>query len=172
MNKWEVVPKAEFNRVNQSEAQCWLAVLNMFGNQEIRNNYGITNRRKNSLLKLRKYMGETLTDQIPPLQHLHRALEELQLQDCPTTFTNNKNFLAVEPVPEIVNHIQSEYDEDTVIKTIITRLLDNNKDKIKTEYGLFGDVWNIDHLEMFEDPKCAECGADATKRCSKCKSEW
>lgn len=25
---------------------------------------------------------------------------------------------------------------------------------------------------MFEDPKCANCGEEATKRCSKCKGEW
>jgi len=53
-------------------------------------------------------MSENLTDQIPPLQHLHRALEELQLQECPAVFANNKNFLAVESEPEIVNHIKSE----------------------------------------------------------------
>jgi len=33
-------------------------------------------------------------------------------------------------------------------------------------------VWDLDKLEMFEDPKCANCGEDATKRCSKCKCEW
>lgn len=117
-------------------------------------------------------MSETLTDQIPPLQHLHRALEELQLQDCPAVWSNNKNFLTVEAFPEIQTHIKSEQKEEQVIRTLIGRLLDKNEQNIKSEQGLFGDVWNIDHLEMFEDPKCAECGADATKRCSKCKSEW
>lgn len=26
--------------------------------------------------------------------------------------------------------------------------------------------------EFMEDPKCAECGALATQRCSKCKQAW
>jgi len=78
-------------------------------------------------------MSETLTDQIPPLQHLHRALEELQLQDCPAVWSNNKNFLTVEAFPEIVHHIKSEYKEDEVIRTLIARLVDKDEKNIKSE---------------------------------------
>lgn len=84
-NKWEILSKNEFNRVNKTEAQLWLSVLNLFANEDIRKNYGITSKRKNSLMKLRRYLNESLTDQIPPLQHFHRAIEELSLTECPNS---------------------------------------------------------------------------------------
>lgn len=53
-NSWEVLKKNEFNKVNHFEAQCWLGIINLFADEDIRKNYGITNKRKNSLVKLRK----------------------------------------------------------------------------------------------------------------------
>jgi len=37
-NKWEILPKSEFNRVNKTEAQLWLSILNLFANEDIRKN--------------------------------------------------------------------------------------------------------------------------------------
>lgn len=36
------------------------------------------------------------------------------------------------------------------------------------------DTYNIDVLETLinEPPKCAFCGEEATKRCSRCQNEW
>ena len=38
---------------------------------------------------------------------------------------------------------------------------------------IVSEVYNIDNLDYFmDDPKCGNCGLDATNRCSQCKSEW
>ena len=44
---------------------------------------------------------------------------------------------------------------------------------MKKELEPINDFYNVDNMEYFmDDPKCANCGKDATQRCSRCKSEW
>ena len=49
-----------------------------------------------------------------------------------------------------------------------------NEKQHKNELKILGNVYNFDNLEQLlpDDPKCANCGKMATKRCSKCKLEW
>lgn len=43
------------------------------------------------------------------------------------------------------------------------------KKDMESLLNLYGsDVYD----EFLGDPKCAECGEEATQRCSKCKTEW
>lgn len=39
--------------------------------------------RKAALIRLRKYLNETVVDQIPPLAQLQRAVDELSLMETP-----------------------------------------------------------------------------------------
>lgn len=77
--KWQVVPKAEGNRVTKVEAQIWLAIYNMFLCQDSNRKYEVTSFRKQNLLRLRKYLNEQLLDQLPMLGGMLRALEEMAL---------------------------------------------------------------------------------------------
>ena len=40
--------------------------------------------------------------------------------------------------------------------------------------GRWADTYNFDVLESLisDPPKCAICGQEATKRCSRCQNEW
>jgi hypothetical protein len=51
----------------------------MFSSNESNRKYEITSFRKQNLLKLRKFLNETLIDQLPVLGGMVRALEEMQL---------------------------------------------------------------------------------------------
>ena len=136
--------------------------------QETSKKYEINDFRKRNLLRLKKYMNEVLFDQIPPLHDLFRALEELNLSNTNSTLTNNP--FIVEMVAEISRSL-----EKLNVKEIAQRHLNIyfKSADLKKEYEILSDAYNLDNVEYFmEDPSCAACGKEATKRCSKCKSEW
>lgn len=56
-----------------------MTIYNMFSSNESNRKYEITSFRKQNLLKLRKFLNETLIDQLPVLGGMVRALEEMQL---------------------------------------------------------------------------------------------
>ncbi len=48
-----------------------------------------------------------------------------------------------------------------------------NEKELREELEPVNDIYNLDNIEYFmDDPKCANCGKDATSRCMRCKSEW
>ncbi len=138
-------------------------------NPDVSKKYEITETRKNNLMRLRKYMNEMLYDQIPPLHDLHRSIEEMNFMN-PSSGISTNSFL-VEMVPKFTVYFQ-KLDYKAIAEKI-----KNNYFSDKTDYRkdmeYISDVFNMDNLEYFmDDPKCAECGNDATNRCSRCKSEW
>ncbi len=69
----------ETGRVSKNEAQAWLALHNIILNQEVLRIYEITDQRKNTLLRLLKYLNDVLIDQIPPLANLKLFLDRLTI---------------------------------------------------------------------------------------------
>ena len=60
--RWQVVKEADKSKLCKTEAQIWLSIYNMFLSQDSNRKYEITSFRKSNLLRLRKYMNETLLD--------------------------------------------------------------------------------------------------------------
>lgn len=71
----------------------------MFLSQDTNRKYEVTSFRKGNLLRLRKYLNETLIDQLPMLTNLLRSLEELSLMEVSAVPT--KNSFIVQQLPEI-----------------------------------------------------------------------
>ena len=61
----------------------------MFLSSDTNRKYEMTTYRKSNLLRLRKYMNETLLDQLPMLSNILRALEELSLMEVPSMASKN-----------------------------------------------------------------------------------
>lgn len=57
--------------------------------EECAKHYEINEFRKNNLLKLRKYLKDSLLDQIPVLVHLKKSLEQLSVMNVQSSFKNN-----------------------------------------------------------------------------------
>ena len=51
----------------------------MFMCREANRKYEVTTFRKQNLLRIRKYMNETLLDQLPMLSQMLRSLEEMSM---------------------------------------------------------------------------------------------
>ena len=61
-SKWIHVPENETQRLTKIEAQIWLTIYNIFLSSSAGRTYEITSFRKDTLLRLRKFMNEVLID--------------------------------------------------------------------------------------------------------------
>ena len=57
-----VIPAHDRGKLTKIEAQVWLTIYNMFMTNDSSRKYEMTNFRKQNLLRLRKYLNETLLD--------------------------------------------------------------------------------------------------------------
>ncbi len=171
-NKWVKISNLG-NKLAKIEAQIWICLFNLFMNQDNTKKYEITEFRKSNLLRLRKYMNDNLFDQIPPLQQMYRALEEMSLMNCNSSSSNNP--FIVEMVPVLYNNLNQGKKNETYYNETAQKILEINfrKSNKKRDMDLISEIYNFDNIEYFmDDPKCSNCGKDASNRCSKCKSEW
>ena len=82
-NEWsEVLPK-DLLVLTKVEAQPWIALFHLTACKVCRESYGLDEFRKAQLMRLRRYIHETLTDQLPILQDVARYLDELSILGVP-----------------------------------------------------------------------------------------
>ena len=139
---------------------------------ECSSKYDYTDYKKNQIIKLRAYINDVLIDQIPNLSTLQRFLEQLAISEPPAF----KADLIIEQVPEIYDKIMMKYKgkwREVAIKQLKGDLNPSEKD-IRNHAKRWAYTYNFDVLESLinEPPKCANCGDEATKRCSRCQNEW
>jgi predicted Zn-ribbon and HTH transcriptional regulator len=160
--------KSTGSKISKLEGQVWITLFNLFMNQDTNKKYEITDNRKNILMRLRKYLNETIFDQIPPLKQFYRALEELSLIEVKSIPSSNPFVVEMKP------YLTTAFD-NLDYKSIAEKILKENfKDETyKREINIISEIFGSNNLEYYmEDPKCSGCGKDATNRCSRCKSEW
>ena len=66
-NEWKQVVSSELLRVTQLEGQPWLALYSLTTSKTFRESYGLDEYRKSQLMKVRKYIHESILDQFPVL---------------------------------------------------------------------------------------------------------
>jgi len=171
-NKWDVIPPSEFNKVPRIEAQIWILIYNLLGSEYGRKSYAITGIRKDALLKLRKYLNEPLFDQLPVLQNLQRAFEEMAILTVQNQ-TENKMFI-VQPVPPFRDEIIKDKKWPKIAEKQKKEIFkeETPEQKIAEAKKLLGVYETTQFEEFLEPPKCGKCGKPAGQRCSRCKHEW
>ncbi len=169
--KWVRVEAHEQGKLCKLEAQIWLTIYNMFMTQASNSKYEITTHRKANLGRLRKFMNETLIDQLPMLTPLWRSLEEMQLM-ADNNVKQASSFV-VEVLPEIRASILNGKNWREIAHYQATHFYSAENANNKEDMERMMKLYSSDVFEDFmEDPKCAECGKVATQRCSKCKNAW
>lgn len=98
-------------------------------------------------------------------------MEELNLTQTSNVSTKPA-LVVVEEEPHFRIALEGDKNFVAMKEQILDHFSNDNPEQIKKEMELFSDVWDIDKLEMLETPKCGNCGAIASQRCSKCKTEW
>ncbi|MCQ2817804.1 MAG: zinc finger MYND domain-containing protein [archaeon] len=172
-NNWSIFENLN-NKLPKLEAQVWITIYNLFMVQENSKKYEINQYRQSQLLRLRKYFSDKLYDQIPQMTNFYRSLEEMALMSFNNVLTVNP--FVVEMIPILSNSdifkISPEKCKE-IGQKIVNKYFKITQEQLKREMEPVSEVYSLDNMEYFmDDPKCANCGKDATNRCSRCKSEW
>ena len=80
---WVDVAPERLLDVTKLEAQAWLALYWLTLHPEVRKRYGFDAYRKQTLLRARRFINDTLLDQIPVLADLQRFMDELAIVNAP-----------------------------------------------------------------------------------------
>lgn len=116
-------------------------------------------------------MNEVLLDQIPPLAHMLRSLEELSIMNVPTHLSTNP--FVVEQVPIIATQISHNKDWKEMAEDHHVRLCQSMDESERNQMQRLADLYTNNNVEgLLEGFKCKKCEKAAYKRCSKCKSVW
>lgn len=70
--KWESVKPIDLLRLTKLEGQPWLALFALLAKKSFRERYHLNAFRKGQLMRVRKYINETLVDQLPVLSDIQR----------------------------------------------------------------------------------------------------
>lgn len=171
-NTWRVIAENERLQLSKTEGQVWLAVYQMLMNEDCQRKYEFNSYSKEQILKLRGFMNEVLLDQIPSLIDLQRYLEQLSIMEPPAI----KKDIILEQVPEIREKLVKENQGkwEKIAKYQKRAFFSPTAEDIKRQAKTWADTYNLDMLEelVSDPPKCAMCGQPATKRCSRCQTEW
>jgi hypothetical protein len=170
-NKWQEIQPHDKGRVTKIEGQIWLTIYNMFMTQASNQKYELTTFRKNNLLRLKKYMNEVLLDQLPLLAPMLRGFEEMQLMQ--DSNIKSSNTFVVEVIPEFRARILNGRNWKEIALYQMKNFFSPDSKQAKEDMDRLMKLYTDEVFEEFmEDPKCADCGALATQRCSKCKQAW
>lgn len=124
--EWKEVAPSELLLVTQCEAQCWLAVFFLTCNNYCRQNYALNAFRKETLLRLRKFLNGVLLDQLPVLNDVMRYMDELSLLNVPHTSNVANGLLLMQEIDSLRNSLVKGKNFSSLSKQIY----ENNFSKV------------------------------------------
>ncbi|GBG30170.1 Zinc finger MYND domain-containing protein 10 [Hondaea fermentalgiana] len=113
---WTKVEPKDLLLLTPLEAQPWLILFNLLCEGEVRKRYHFHSFRKDSLLRTRKYLNQTLVDQLPVLADLQRTFDELVIMDAPPATTSSA--LVLEQVAEVRDSLLRETNWNQQIQRV------------------------------------------------------
>ncbi|CAF3421211.1 unnamed protein product [Rotaria sp. Silwood1] len=170
--KWQTISIEDRYIIPKIEGQVWLALYQLLLSPHCLQKYEYTDYNKNRITKLRAHLNEAILDQMPHLIQLQRFLEQLSFMEPPTV----KKQLVLEQVAELYDRIIRKYKNQwrNIAEIQAKTVLNPSEVEARQQAARWANTMNFDILETFinDAPKCAICGEQATKRCSRCQREW
>uniref|UniRef100_A0A8C7A3P5 Zinc finger MYND domain-containing protein 10 n=2 Tax=Neovison vison TaxID=452646 RepID=A0A8C7A3P5_NEOVI len=170
--RWQTVAPSEQQKLSKLDGQVWIALYNLLLSPEARARYHLTSFAKGQLLKLRAFLTDTLLDQLPNLADLQGFLAHLALAETQPP----KKDLVLEQIPEIWERLERENRGkwQAIAKHQLRHTFSASEQDLRLQARKWAETYRLDVLEAInpERPRCAYCSAEASKRCSRCQSEW
>uniref|UniRef100_A0A6Q2XAG4 Zinc finger MYND domain-containing protein 10 n=1 Tax=Esox lucius TaxID=8010 RepID=A0A6Q2XAG4_ESOLU len=170
--KWQKIPPEDHLKMTKLDGQIWIALYNLVLKEDCQRKYDFNNFNKNQLLKLRGFLTEVLIDQLPNLLELQRFLSHLSVTDPAPP----KKDLILEQIPEMWNSIMRSNTGKwkAIAKYQVKEMFNPSEKDLRQQASRLAQTYNLDVMECLipEKPKCGVCGAEASKRCSRCQGEW
>ncbi|NWR21896.1 ZMY10 protein, partial [Emberiza fucata] len=169
---WHVVPPEEQGKMTKLDGQVWLALLNLLLSPECQRKYRFDGFNKSQLLKLRAFLTDVLIDQLPNLVEMQRFLSYLAVTDPAPP----RKDLILEQVPVIWDHILKKNSGkwEAIAKHQVKHAFSPTDEELKLQARRWAQTYSLDMMEALapDKPRCRVCGAEAAKRCSRCRNEW
>ncbi|XP_006169436.1 zinc finger MYND domain-containing protein 10 isoform X2 [Tupaia chinensis] len=170
--RWQTVATSEQQKLSKLDGQVWIALYNLLLSPEAQARYHLTNFVKGQLLKLRAFLTDILLDQLPNLADLQRFLAQLALAETQSP----KKDLVLEQIPEIWERLERENRGkwQAIAKHQLRHVFSPSEQDLRLQAQRWAETYRLDVLEAVapERPRCAHCGVEASKRCSRCQKEW
>ncbi|PFH34984.1 hypothetical protein BESB_058710 [Besnoitia besnoiti] len=166
------------------QAQVWLVIYNLVMDQECRNRQGkdkhlpvprgyeMTTYRRDTLLRLRRHLNETVHDQIPPLADLHRALEQLAIAGQRPEEKRSVPPILVELVSADVREKLLHAYEGKWEELAAKQKRELSEAKPEDLNRICSLMMSMPLETLTTSKRCRACGRHADQRCAKCKAEW
>ncbi|NXL14531.1 ZMY10 protein, partial [Setophaga kirtlandii] len=169
---WHVVPPEEQLKMTKLDGQVWLALLNLLLSPECQRKYRFDGFNKSQLLKLRAFLTDVLIDQLPNLVEMQRFLSYLAVTDPAPP----KKDLILEQVPVVWDHILKKHSGkwEAIAKHQVKHAFSPTDEELRLQARRWAQTYSLDMMEALapDKPLCRVCGAEAGKRCSRCRNEW
>ncbi|NXR31913.1 ZMY10 protein, partial [Zosterops hypoxanthus] len=169
---WHVVPPEDQVKMTKLDGQVWLALLNLLLSPECQRKYRFDGFNKSQLLKLRAFLTDVLIDQLPNLVEMQRFLSYLAVTDPAPP----KKDLIIEQVPVIWDRILKKNSGkwEAIAKHQVKHAFSLTEEELKLQARRWAQTYSLDMMEALaaDKPRCRVCGAEAAKRCSRCRQEW
>ncbi|XP_009899000.2 zinc finger MYND domain-containing protein 10 [Dryobates pubescens] len=169
---WHVVPPEDQVKMTKLDGQVWLALLNLLLTPECQHTYHFDGFNKSQLLKLSAFLTDVLIDQMPNLVEIQKFLSRLAV----TEPAPPKKALILEQVPVIWNHIimKNRGKWEAIAKHQAKCVFSPTEEELKLRADRWTQTFSLDMMEALapDKPRCRVCGAEAAKRCSRCRNEW
>ncbi|NWW96810.1 ZMY10 protein, partial [Rhynochetos jubatus] len=169
---WHVVPPEDQVKMTKLDGQVWLALLNLLLSPQCQRKYHFDGFNKSQLLKLRTFLTDVLIDQLPNLMELQRFLSHLAV----TEPAPPKKDLVLEQVPIIWDYVlkKNAGKWEAIAKHQVKHVFSPSEEELKLQARRWAQTYSMDMMEALAPGKrrCRVCGAEAAKRCSRCRNEW
>ncbi|XP_053995372.1 zinc finger MYND domain-containing protein 10 [Hylaeus anthracinus] len=168
---WKKLKSSEEGKISKIEGQVWFGLRELLLNPKCAPYYEITEHRISQLLKLQKYLDESVLDQISPLIELKRWLSYLSVSSSRIKAPRAVN---VELIPQIKTSIMEKYHKKwkKLAKHQSKFIYTTDAEDVRNAAQIISDAYDLDKLDCIDVKECFLCQEVANKRCSKCKSAW
>ncbi|XP_062503160.1 zinc finger MYND domain-containing protein 10-like isoform X2 [Corticium candelabrum] len=170
--KWQKIEDGELMKLTKLEGQVWLSLFCLLMNPDCQRKYEFNSHNKTVVLKIRGRLLEVIVDQLPCLNDLQRYLEHLAFMEPPAV----KKEVVLEQVPEMRERLLTDHKDKwrAIAELHATTILFPSRDDVQRYAQSLASTYSLDILEKYvcDSPKCALCGQEASKRCSRCQNEW